>query len=306
MRRGAIQATNASAEATRRDRFGRAATLSAALLIIVLTIAVIAFIAAKGVATFTRDGVSLIRFLTGTVWRPEASSAGAPEFGILPFLTGSLTVSFLAIIIAAILGIPTAIFFVEISPRWARKSLQSAIELFAGIPSVVYGWLGLTLLVPFIRTHIGGLGFSVLAAGIVLATMILPTIISIAADSLKSVPRELNEAALALGATRWQAVAGVIFPAALPGILTGVVLGIARAFGETLAVQMVVGNTKIIPNSLLGSTTTLTSGITMDMGYSIAGTPWNDALWSMALVLLAMSLLFILAVRWFGKRGAYR
>lgn len=307
MRQSRPRSAGASLRASRRDRIGRAATFALAALVIVLALSIIVFISAKGLATFAKDGVNPLRFLTGKVWRPDAGpDAGGPQFGILPFLTGSLAVSLLAIVLATALGIPTALFLAEIAPRQASQLLQPTIELFAGIPSVVYGWLGLTILVPAVRSHLGGMGFSVLSAGIVLSAMILPTIVTISADSLRAVPRELREAALALGATRWQAVAGVVLPAALPGVVAGLVLGIARAFGETLAVQMVIGNARLIPSSLLAPAATLTTGITMEMGNTVAGSVWNDALWSMALVLLAVSLLFILAIRSLGRRGVAR
>lgn len=307
MRQSWPRNVGASLRASRRDRIGRAATFALAALVVVLTLSIIVFISAKGLATFTRDGVHPLRFLAGRVWRPDAEpSAGGPQFGILPFLTGSLAVSMLATTFATALSIPTALFLAEIAPRRARQVLQPTIELFAGIPSVVYGWLGLTILVPAVRNHFGGMGFSVLSAGLVLSVMILPTIVTISADSLRTVPRELREGALALGATRWQAVAGVVLPAALPGVLTGLVLGIARAFGETLAVQMVIGNARLIPSSLLAPAATLTTGITMEMGNTVAGSVWNDALGSLALVLLTISLLFILFIRSLGRRGAAR
>lgn len=289
-----------SAQVVRRDRLGRAATQTLAGLIIALTASIIIFISGKGLATFTQGGISPLAFLTGTVWRPEAES---PQLGILPFLIGSLSVSAIAITIATAFGVPTALFLTQMAPRWARDMLSSTIALFAGVPSVVYGWLGLTVLVPLIRAPLGGQGFSILAGGLVLSVMILPTIVSVSADSLRTVPRELKEAALALGATRWQAVAGIVLPAALPGVLTGVILGVARAFGEALAVQMVIGNTRLIPHSPLSAGITLTSGITMDMGNTVSGSLWNNGLWSMAFVLLVVSLIFILGVKALAKRG---
>lgn len=289
-----------SAQVVKRDRLGRAATQTLAGLIIALTASIIIFISSKGLATFTRGDISPLAFLTGTVWRPEAET---PLLGILPFLIGSLSVSAIAIAIATAFGVPTALFLTQMAPRWARDMLSSTITLFAGVPSVVYGWLGLTVLVPLIRTRLGGQGFSILAGGLVLSVMILPTIVSVSADSLRTVPRELKEAALALGATRWQAVAGIVLPAALPGVLTGVILGVARAFGEALAVQMVIGNTRLIPRSPLSAGITLTSGITMDMGNTVSGSLWNNGLWSMAFVLLTVSLIFILGVKALAKRG---
>lgn len=191
----------------------------------------------------------------------------------------------------------------EISPRIGNKVLQPVIEIFVGIPSVVYGWVGLSVIVPFVRNYFSGHGFSVLAGGLVLAIMILPTITSVAADSFKRLPNDYKEASLALGATRWQTISKVLLPAAFPGILTGIVLGLARAFGEALAVQMVIGNSIAIPGSILDSTTTLTSIITMDMGNTPSGSIWNNALWTMALLLLMISFLFIVLIRKIGVKG---
>ena len=136
----------------------------------------------------------------------------------------------------------------EIAPSWGRKILQPVIELLVGIPSVVYGFIGLTVLVPFIREHVGGLGFSLLSGTIVLSIMILPTITTIATDAMSSLPKNLREGSYALGATRWQTIRKVLIPAALPTLLTAIVLGMARAFGEALAVQMVIGNVSRFTN----------------------------------------------------------
>lgn len=192
----------------------------------------------------------------------------------------------------------------EISPKLGKKLLQPAVEIFVGIPSVVYGWVGLSILVPFIRKDIGGLGFSLLAGALVLAIMIFPTITSISVDTFRSLPQDFKEASYALGATRWQTIRRVLLPVAVPGILTGIVLGLARAFGEALAVQMVIGNSLRLPGSLLDSTINLTSIITLDMGNTAMNTPWNNALWSMALLLLIISFLFIIVIHKIGAKGS--
>jgi len=189
--------------------------------------------------------------------------------------------------------------------KLGKKLLQPAIEIFVGIPSVVYGWIGLTVLVPFISKHFGGLGFSLLAGILVLTIMILPTITSVSADTIKALPWEIREASYALGATRWQTIRKVILPAATPGILTGIVLGLARAFGEALAVQMVIGNRPALPLSFLQPMSTITSVITMDMANTVAGSVWNDALWSLALLLLLISLGFIVILKLIGRRRIY-
>lgn len=267
-------------------------------LIIILTLSIVFFIASKGIATFTQNGISIFEFLFSSKWSPEnAIENGGPKVGALIFYAGSIIVSLFAVILSTPLSISVAIFMTEISPVLGNKILRPAIELFVGIPSVVYGWIGLSLLVPFIRSILGGLGFSILAGGIVLTIMIMPTIVSIAVDSLKNQPIDYKEASLSLGATRWQTIRKVLLPSAMPGILTGVVLGLARAFGEALAVQMVIGNRISLPKSLLDPSITLTSIITMDMGNTVQGSAWNNALWSMAFVLLLISFGFILVIR---------
>jgi phosphate transport system permease protein len=286
------------------DRTGRFLTAGAAALAIVSTITIVAFISIKGLSTFVVDGVSVREFLFSTEWVPDrAPEEGGPLVGAMAFIFGSVIVSLLAVLFSAPLSITCAVFIVEIAPFWGQRVLQPAIELLAGIPSVVYGYIGLSLLVPFIRELFGGLGFSVLAGFIVLSVMILPTIVSISVDSLRALPGEWKEAAYALGSTRWQAIRIVLIPAARSGLLTGIVLGLARAFGEALAVQMVIGNTRKIPSSILDPVITLTSAITMDMGNTPMGSLWNNSLWSMGLLLLIMSCLFILIVRYVVRRG---
>jgi phosphate transport system permease protein len=213
-----------------------------------------------------------------------------------------------AAIIAAPLSIGLAVFMAEVAPPWARSITRPAMEVFVGIPSVVYGFLGLTVLVPFLRENFRGLGFTLgfswFAGSLVLALMILPTIASIAYDALVTIPPDLRSASLALGTTRWQTIRHILLPAARAGLLTAVILGMMRAAGEALAVQMVIGNRPTIPTSLAQPVTTLTSQITLDMGNTVSGEPWNQALWTMGLVLLLMSLSFVLIVRALGRRGS--
>lgn len=286
------------------ELIGKSYTTACGMLIIILTLSIFFFIASKGVATFTTNHVSIFDFLFSSTWAPEKiGSRGQPYVGAAIFIAGSILVSIFAVLVSTPISICSAVFMTEISPKLGEKFLRPAIELFAGIPSVVYGWIGLSILVPFLRNTVGGLGFSLLAAGIVLTIMIFPTIASVAADSLRVLPSDYREAAYALGATRWQTIKGVLIPAALPQIFTGVVLGMARAFGEALAVQMVIGNSIKFPQGLTDPTITLTSIITMDMGNTIAGSAWNNALWSMALLLLLISFGFIILIRRISKRG---
>jgi len=181
------------------------------------------------------------------------------------------------------------------------------MEVFVGIPSVVYGFLGLTLLVPFLRENFRwagfNLGFSWFAGSLVLALMILPTITAIAYDTFISIPLELRTGSLALGTTRWQTIRHILIPTAKAGLLTAIILGMMRAAGEALAVQMVIGNRPAITGSLTAPMTTLTSQITLDMGNTVSGEAWNQVLWTMGLVLLLMSFGFVLLVRRLGRRG---
>jgi phosphate transport system permease protein len=285
------------------DVFGRVIVFISALLLIIITVSLFLFVASKGLSTFIKDGISIKEFLFSTTWKPDRE---VPAVGALQFILGSIYVSVFAIMISAPIGVSSAIFMVEIAKKLGQKILQPAIEIFVGIPSVVYGWVGLTVLVPFISKHFGGLGFSLLAGILVLTIMTLPTITSVSTDAIKSLPTEIREASYALGATRWQTIRHVILPAAKPGILTAIVLGLARAFGEALAVQMVIGNRPVIPKSFLEPMSTITSIITMDMGNTVMGTVWNDALWSLALLLLMISFTFIIVIKLVGRRGMYK
>lgn len=288
----------------RHELMGKWTSQLCAALVIVLTLSIIAFITSKGLAIFYADHQSFSDLFLNNIWLPDREAAdGGPSFGIAPFLIGSLVVSLFAVILSAPLSVVAAFFIAEIAPKTGGRYLQPAIELLAGIPSVVYGWIGLSVLVPLIRKMFGGMGFSVLAAGLVLAVMILPTIVSVATDRIKALPYSYKEASYALGSTRWQLIRKILLPAALPGIMTGVILGLSRAFGEALAVQMVLGNVRQIPRSIIEPATTLTSGITMDMGYTVMGSAWNNVLWTMALLLLLMSFVFIIVIRLVSKRS---
>lgn len=271
-----------------------------AIIMIAVTISITIFLGVKGLQSFIKNGISLTEFLTSTDWNP--TDKANPKFGVLPFIFGSFAVTFLSALVSAPLGIGAAIFMTEIAPSWGKKIIQPVIELLVGIPSVVYGFIGLTVLVPFIRDHIGGLGFSLLAGTVVLSIMILPTITSIATDAMSSLPKNLREGSYALGATRWQTIRKVLIPAALPTLLTAVILGMARAFGEALAVQMVIGNVKVIPSSLLDAAATLTTIITLNMGHTTYGSVENNTLWSMGLILLIMSFIFIILIRYVSSR----
>lgn len=277
---------------------GKVVILISAFFIMAATVAVTLFLTLKGLQSFLVDGLNVIDFVTGTQWVPDKESL----YGAFPFIFGSFAVTFLSAIVAAPLGIGSAIFMTEIAKKWGQKVLQPVIEILVGIPSVVYGFIGLTVIVPFIRTYIGGLGFGLLAGTIVVGIMVLPTVTSISADALRSISGELRDASYALGATRWQTIYKVVIPAALPSLLTAVVLGMARAFGEALAVQMVIGNAKGLPDSLVDPAATLTTVITLSMGHTTYGSTLNHALWTLGLILLVMSYVFILFIRFLSRR----
>jgi phosphate transport system permease protein len=278
---------------------GKLTALVSAWVLIVILFSLLLFIMSKGIMPFVDGEISLSSFFSDK-WDPMSAT---PSFGALPFILGSAAVTLLSALVSAPLGIGAALFMTEIAPGWGRKLLQPVMEILVGIPSVVYGFAGLTIIVPFIRNEAGGTGFSLLAGVLVLSVMILPTITSIAVDAIRALPRQLREGSYALGATRWQTISRLVMRAALPGMITGVVLGMARAFGEALAVQMVVGNADNLPTGLLTPISTLTSVITLNMGNTVQGTPYNSALWSMAFILLMMTLLFILLIRRIGRKG---
>ena len=279
-------------------------TMIAAGAVIAIVAVLLAFIGWNGIQLFL-SGYPLSLIVDPT-WNP--SSETNPTFGMLPFIAGTVGVMVVAAIISTPLSVGLALFMAEIAPRWARSITQPAMEVFVGIPSVVWGLLGLTVLVPFLRQNFRSIGFtfgfSWFAGSLVLSLMILPTITSIAYDALIVVPRDLRTGSLALGTTRWQAIRHVVLPTAATGIATGVVLGMMRAAGEALAVQMVIGNRPIIPTALTAPMTTLTSQITLDMGNTVQGEPWNQALWTMGLILLLISFAFVSLVRYLARRGS--
>lgn len=198
-----------------------------------------------------------------THWAPTRG-----HFGILSMIIGSLMVTAGALVVGIPFGLACAIFLAEFSSPVVQKTLKPIIELLAGIPSVVYGFIGIVILVPFIREHFGGPGFSVLAASIILGVMILPTIVSISYDALVAVPNTYREGSFALGATKWQTVRMLLMPAARSGIVAGIILGMGRAIGETMAVIMIAGNALKIPHSMLDSVRTLTSTLALELGYA--------------------------------------
>ncbi|CYU50962.1 phosphate ABC transporter permease subunit PstC [Streptococcus suis] len=283
---------------SRLEKFGKVITFLCLSLIVFIVAMILIFVAQRGLSTFFVDGVSITDFLFGSKWEPSSKI-----FGALPMISGSFIVTILSAVVATPIAIGAAVFMTEISPKRGAKILQPVIELLVGIPSVVYGFIGLEVVVPFVRSIFGGTGFGILSGVFVLFVMILPTVTFMTVDSLRAVPRHYREASLAMGATRWQTIWRVILNAAKPGIFTAVIFGMARAFGEALAIQMVVGNSAVIPTSLTTPAATLTSVLTMGIGNTVMGTVQNNVLWSLALVLLLMSLIFNMIMKFITREG---
>jgi phosphate transport system permease protein len=204
-------------------------------------------------------------FLFGTEWRPSNS---VPRFGLLPMIMGSIYVTLGAAVVGVPIGVLTAIFMAKFCPPALYKILKPAVSLMASIPSIVYGFFGLQFLVPMVRDYIGGNGYSMLTAMLLLAIMILPTVIELSESALRAVPGSYYDAGVALGATHERTIFTIILPAASSGVLSSMVLGIGRAIGETMAVVLVAGNQPIVPNSLLNGVRTLTTNIVLEMSYA--------------------------------------
>jgi phosphate transport system permease protein len=207
--------------------------------------------------------IGFFNFILGSKWSPEQNL-----YGILPMIITSIVASGLAVAAGSAIGLMTSVFLAELAPKWLAAIIRPCVELLAGIPSIVYGYFGLVVIVPLISEFFGGAGNSLLAVIIILAVMILPTIISISLTSLKAVPLAYKEGSLALGASHIQTIFKTIVPAARSGILAAIVLGVGRAIGETMAVILVAGNTPHLPSSLLDSVRTLTINIAFEMSYA--------------------------------------
>ncbi len=252
------------------------------------------FLFAGGIPAMGKIGV--LRFLTGLEWRP-----GNDIYGVLPMIVGSLYVTAGALAVGVPIGILAAVFLSRFCPGWLYRFLRPAVNLMAGVPSVVYGFFGLVVLVPLIRDSFGGRGMSVLAASLLLGLMILPTIISVSESALRAVPENYYEGALALGATHERSVFRIVLPAARSGVFAGVVLGVGRAVGETMAVMMIAGNQPVIPDSLLDGVRTLTTNIVLEMGY--AEGLHREALIATAVVLFVFVLLINLSFSLMKRRN---
>ena len=265
-------------------------------LVSILAVALICiFLFANGIPGIAKIGAW--DFLSGEKWKP-----GQEVFGILPFILGSVYVTAGALVVGVPAGLMTALFLSRFASKRMAKLLRPAVQLLAGIPSVVYGFFGLVVLVPLVREVFGGTGSSLLTASVLLGMMILPTIITVAESALNAVPSSYYEGALALGATHERSVFHVILPAAKSGVMAGVILGIGRAIGEATAVMMVAGNRTSMPKSLLKGVRTLTSNIVMEMGY--AADLHREALIATAVVLFVFILLINVLTSILKRRAA--
>lgn len=253
-----------------------------ALIAVLGVILITFFIVKEGWPVIQKTG--FLNFVFGRQWAPTQQI-----YGIYPMILGSILATLGALILGVPVGVGCAVFLAEIAKPRIANFVRPGIELLAGIPSVVYGLYGLVVIVPFIRKTFHNQGFSILAGSIILAVMILPTIINISESAIRSVPKEYKEGSLALGGSHWQAIYKVIVPAARSGIIAGIILGMGRAIGETMAVIMITGNSTLVPQSILSPIRTLTGNIGIEMGY--ASGEHQQALFATGIVLFIFIML---------------
>lgn len=298
------------------ERVSRTAFAVCAAFLVLAMAAIFLFVGANAYQTFTVKHVNPLHFFFGSLWLPDSGEVGA-----LVMIVGSITVTALAVLLSTPISVGLAFFVTEIAPPWARRFMQPVLELFTGIPSIIYGLLGLQLLVPalaYAYNYLAGAflyaGFGAMAASVVLAIMILPTITTITIDALRALPVGLREASYALGATRWQTIRKTLLPASSSGIFTGIVLGLGRAIGETLAVSFVIGSnpnsfpfgfTNVFPYIAFHPTSTITVQLLFDFKEATPGSLNYDAVWTLSFVLLLVSLLLVIVSRWIGSRSAF-
>lgn len=246
-----------------KELFMKSVFFITALTSIFAVLLICVFLFSNGIPAIKQVG--LFKFLGGTNWAPNDVP---PSYGIFPMILGSIYITAGAVLIGVPIGILTAVFMAKYCPKKMYSVLKPATELLAGIPSIVYGFFGMVLIVPIVKTVFGGNGNSILTASILLGIMILPTIIGVTESAIASVPESYYEGSLALGATHERSIFGVVLPAASSGITAGVILGIGRAIGETMAVIMVAGNQPAMPEGILYGVRTLTANIVIEMGYA--------------------------------------
>jgi phosphate transport system permease protein len=262
-----------------KEHFVRFVLTLFALSSLLFLFLIFVFILFEGLPLFHKIGLKNI--ILGFKWAPTKGS-----FGIFPMIVSSFLVTFGALIVGAPMGLSCAIYLSEYSGKKMKMFLKPALELLAGIPSVVYGFLGVVYIVPIVRNYFGGAGFSLLSTSIILGVMILPTIISISFDAITSVPKTYREGSFAMGATKWQTIYKVVIPSAKSGILASFILGMGRAIGETMAVIMTAGNALKIPTSILDPLRTLTGNIALELAY--ASGDHRQGLFSTGVVLLVI------------------
>ncbi len=261
---------------------------------VLFVVLIFIFLAKEGFALFKT--VHPADFLTGRRWYPISDP---PQFGILPLILGSLYVTFGATLISVPIGVASAVYISEIASSRVREVLKSGIELLAAIPSVVLGFIGITTLVPFMRNALNlPTGLTAFSGSLMLAFMAMPTIVSIAEDAITAVPKKYKEAALALGATHWQAIWRVVLRAASSGIVAAIMLGIGRVIGETMAVMMVTGNASRMPTSLFLPVRTLTATVAAEMGETVQGSAHYHALFAIGIVLFVITFIINLIADW--------
>lgn len=255
----------------------------------------------KDVRVLETKMISFSDYFLGKEWIPTATPS--PQFGVLPLILGTLLVSLVAILIALPLGLGVAIYLSELAGERVRKILKPTIELLAGIPSVVYGFFGLVVLVPLTQDIFGlDVGETAFTGSLILAIMALPTIITVAEDAMRNTPRSMREASLALGANHWQTIYKVIIPYSLSGISAAVVLGIGRAIGETMAVLMVTGNAAVMPHSLFESVRTIPATIAAELGESPSGGTHYQALFMLGCILFVITMVISIAAEMISQR----
>ncbi len=288
------------------ENVGLGVTGACVALVTLVVLALIVMVASKGLSAFIKDGVSVANFFCGTTWDlAVVGEDGMPSTGALPLIVTSFSVMVLSTVFALPIAIGSAIFAVEIRPKFGSKVFQPCIELLVGIPSVVFGLIGFHVIVAACKVVFGSsTGLGILPGAIVLAVMILPTITTLSVDALRAVPDSYRQGSLALGYTRWQTIWHVVLRSALPSLMTAVILGMTRAFGETLAVRMVIGGIEVMPTSLLSSASTITTTLTTSMAIYATGSVQSDVLWALGLMLMGMSLVFILIIHLIGRKGA--
>lgn len=264
-----------------------------ALMVVAGLFTVVFFLFKESLPALTKAGPAN---LFGAVWSP-----GDGRYGMTVFLFGTLATTAGGLILGAPLALGLAVFLTQVAPRRSRSLVARGVEILAGVPSIVLGWLGFTMLVPWIRKVTGSSGSGILAASVTLAIMILPTVTTVSRDALEAVPDSFVQASYSLGATRWQTVSRVLLPAAKPGILAAVILGMGRAVGETMAVAMVIGPASVFPKSLTTPTHTLTTKILMEMGESTG--VQRSSLFVMGMVLLLLAMALVVLVRRVSRGG---